>query len=285
MLKMPARTKEKAGANEMEDIKAIVEALHSKSPSGISLATKFKDTFGLEILDARTRKGNRGVHYDFQILVGPAPGVWKNVEHKGSQRAAPIKSEDTPWAAGVQFHNGGCEKYTIARDYARIWYDTHVGSGTLKAEWGLEAPIPSFEDWFKKDAKVQSDPKTAFGKELKRKVREARGPKGSLLEKREVVNTKFHPSEADFETLKAEVLATLKEVLDQKDYWLTIAGDITGVFHCAWYSKFSLGSIQKITMTKEKDIWFHFVCSETSFKAILRFGKGAGFSNIRLDAR
>jgi hypothetical protein len=278
---MPRRTKEQAGANETEDIRAIVEALHTKSATGLRLADTFKQKFGLEILDARARKGNRGVHYDFQILVGSAPGVWKNVEHKGSQQAAPIKPEDTPWAAGVQFHNGGCEKYSIARLYTKAWYDSQIGSGVLKEEWKLAAPIPTYEEWYKKDAIAQTDPKTPFGKELKQKVRAA----GShIRDKREAAQALFNPTSDDLELFKEELLNIMNEVLTQKDYWLTIHGDVKGEFYCAWYPQFLIGSIEEISMKKELDIWFDIKCSGTSFKTILRSGK-ALFSNFRMDAR
>ena len=91
------RTRDNAGSNEVRDIQAIVSSIHTQSPNGLKIMESFKNRFGIDILDARSRPGNRGVHYDFQILVGPAPGVWKNVEHKGSQHYTPIGTDQTPW--------------------------------------------------------------------------------------------------------------------------------------------------------------------------------------------
>jgi hypothetical protein len=275
------RTKATAGRHEVDDIAAIVNALHTKSPAGIKLAAAFESKFGVPLLDARARKGNRKAHYDFEVLVGPAPGAWKKVEHKGSQHNTPIKPDERPWDAGVQFHNGGCELYTIARLYARAWYDTHIGSGALKEEWGLAAPIPTYEEWYAGDAKVQGDPKTAFGKELKQKVRAAGG---HLRDKRAAAQSAFNPTPADMETFKAEILRVMNESLAEKEYWLTIHGDVAGEFCCAWYPQFLIGDIEEVTMNKELDIWFDFRCSGTSFKTILRSGKGL-FSNFRMDAR
>lgn len=280
---MPAgpRTKATAGANETEDIAQIVAAIHSKTPAGLKLTAAFQTRFGQELLDARARKGNRGVHYDFEILVGPAPGAWKKVEHKGSKHYTPIKPEDTPWAAGVQFHNGGCELYSIARLYTKAWYDTQIGSGSLKEEWKLAAPIPSYEEWYACDAKAQKNPKTPFGIELKQKVRAAGA---DLLGKRAAAQAAFNPTSADIETLKAEILPIMNKTLAEKEFWLTIHGEIEGDFHCAWYPPFQIGEIEEVIMKKERDIWFEFKCSGTSFKAILRSGK-ALFSNFRMDAR
>jgi len=287
------RNRNNAGANETEDIQTIVHALHTKTSAGLKLMTSFKEKFGLELLDARERAGNRGVHYDFQILVKTKvynirekawhfQEVWKNVEHKGSQSTCPIPPEQTPWAAGVQFHNGGCDKYTIGRLYARCWYDTLISSGKLKSTWNLTSSIPTFEEWFHKDAKRQDDPSTEFGMELKKKVRESGQNLGDM---RKEVHEVFKPTDADLALFKEEVLTILNKCLNEKEYWLTIHGNILTEFHCAWYPQFLLTELTSVTMRKEKDIWFDFVCPESKFSCILRWGKGAGFSNLRIDAR
>lgn len=287
------RTREMAGKNETEDIKNIVAAIQTRTEAGLKLITSFKEKFGYDILGARERSGNRGVHYDFQILVATKVfnlreknwtirEVWKNIEHKGSQTTAVIPPHQTPWAAGVQFHNGGCEKYSIGKLYAKKWYDLLLVSGDLTKEWSLTSSVPSFEEWFNKDAKAQGDPKTPFGLELKKKVKSAHA---TLGDKRKIVHDAFQPTPEDLTTFKKEALAILNESLSQKEYWLTIHGDILGSFHCAWYPQFLLSELPSVTVRKELDIWFDFVCEETKFSCILRWGKGAGFSNLRIDAR
>jgi hypothetical protein len=279
------RTRDVAGRNEVFDIKEIVRQINARTPAGLKICEAFKAAFvDDEILEARERKGNRGIHYDFEVRVASDPTNWHGVEHKGSQKVAPIPDDQTPWAAGVQFHNGGCEKYSIAKLYAQAWYATHIGSGTLKAEFGVEAAIPTFDEWFAGDAKCQGDPKTPFGKELKRKVKERCGKEG-LLEKRAAAHAAFVPTAADMETFKAESLAILNVCLEQKKYWLTIQGPLTAEFHCKWYPKFTIASITAIRIRVEKDIWFDFECEGCRFSSILRWGKGAGFSNLRIDAR
>jgi hypothetical protein len=281
---MAARTRSTAGAQETADIAAIVEGIRTRSGPGPKIIASFKEQFGIEILDARNRTGsNRGTHYDFEILIG---ATWRRVEHKGSAVATPINPTDTPWAAGVQFHNGGCEKYTIARKYARLWYNMYIGSGTLKTAWSLVAEIPTFEEWYTKDAKVQGDPGTAFGKELKKQVRAARGPISSLRDERAPVNAAFDITDEDLRIFGQEAFAELNAALSQKDYWLTIHGDPTGEFHCRWWPPFTLSPPKSITVRKELDIYFDFTCEEgVSFSGLLRWGKGAGFSNLRIDAR
>jgi hypothetical protein len=279
------RTRNNAGKNEEEDIKKIIIAINTQSSAGINIINQFNLQYGKEIIEAKARPtSNRSTHFDFFIKIRCEPDKWYRVEHKGGRICKPIPIEYRPWTTGVQFHNGGCDTYNMSIYYAKIWYDILIGSGRLKKDWNISAPIPTFDDWFNKDAKTQGDPKTDFGKELKSNVYQNR--KESLREYRAEINELFNPSFEDFETFKTQILSNLNESLEQKDYWLTIQGDLDEEFHCKWYPKFTLSKINTITMRKEKDIWFDIICDDgIKFSCILRWGKGAGFSNIRIDSR
>jgi hypothetical protein len=287
----PKRTKQSAGRNEREDIRKIVAHIKAKSKQGLQLIDAFEARFGRTILDAREealgeKRGNRKKHYDFEILLAATDGAseaWMRVEHKGSKDIVPISADQTPWSAGVQFHNGGCEKYKIALIYARLWYTQWIGSGVLKTKYDMITPIPTFEEWYE-DVKTQAcTPKTAFGKELKKKVRDQCD--SSLLELRESVIAEFNPTDAEMDEFKAEVLQVLNAPLNEKDYWLTIHGDVDSNFYCAWYPKFTLQTIRAVVIRKEKDIFFDFDCDIHQMTCILRWGGGAGFTNLRIDAR
>lgn len=286
---MDERTKENAGRNEVQDIANIIDSINSKNPCGLKIISAFASKFpGRDIIASRARTGtNRGVHYDFQILVRSEKGdEWKSVEHKGSKKCTEIKPTDTPWSAGVQFHNGGCEKYSITKKYAQLWYNTYIQSDTLRTQFGLLKPTPTFDDWYLRDCKVQDDPKTEFGKELKSVVRSLRGKRGSLLEKRKTVNDTLVINEEDKRVLLNEVLPIANHALQQKDYWLTIRGDLYGEFECAWYPQFTISKINEVVVVKNKDIEFTFNCNDDfTFHGILRWGKGAGLSNLRLDLK
>ena len=284
------RKKEKAGANERKDIEYIVNSIHVRNETGVKLINAFHNKFGIEITDARNSTGsNRNTHYDFeiQIRLTNAELVWKKVEHKGCRQFKPIGIDQRPWTAGVQFHNGGCDKYTIAKTYAQIWYTIHIGSCKLKNIWNITAPIPTFNDWYKLDCCVQGDPKTPFGIELKRKVREKNGVKSSLLAERKSVLEAINMTEADKNTLIQELLPIANTVLEEKDYWLTIHGLIeSNEWLAEWYPQFTISAINDVVMEKKKDIFFKFYCSNNfTFNAILRWGKGAGFSCLRIDLR
>lgn len=284
------RTKKKAGANEAIDINTIIEGINTKNTCGLKIMLVFTEKFpGKEIVGARERKGgSRGTHYDFEICVrtigSEDDGEWKRIEHKGSHQYRPIKESDEPWKAGVQFHNGGSEKYSLARKYARTWHAMYIESNKFKNEFGISAAIPTFDDWFKSDCKAQDKPKTAFGKELKEKVIAKRGT--SLLSERMPLNDSLIITEDDKKTLIAEVIPIANHALEQKDYWLTIHGNLAGEFYIAWYPKFTIESIHEVIITKKKDIEMEFRCGgDFVFHGILRWGYGAGFSNLRLDLK
>lgn len=277
------RTRDLAATNELEDIASIIRAINENTAVGRQIISAFYDVFGETIVGARARKGSsRGTHYDFEIKIGD---MWKKVEHKGSQLFKVPKAGDAPWKAGVQFHNGGCEKYSLAKKYARVWYDMYIASGLLKEEFNLASEIPTYEEWFK-DCRQQSDPKTAFGKELKKKVREVRGPRTSLLEKRANVLEALEFSDEDIATFIREVHPIANTALEQKDYWLSIHGSLGGEFNATWYPQFTIREIREVSFKKNLDLEITVKCEDGfEFKPLLRWGKGAGFSCLRIDLR
>lgn len=282
------RTKDTAAANEDADIKCIIDSITKNTPRGQLIKETFKKAFGIEIIDARPRKGRKGsrsTHHDLVIIL--STNEEKQVEHKGSISQASRDDTNKPWRIGVQFFNGPCDKFSICKVYAKKWYEIHISSGSLKEEFQLISPIPSFEEWFTNDCKPQGNPKTAFGKELKTKVRALRGDKASLLEKRKVVNDALDFTEEDIETLKREMLSIANSVLSEKHYWLNIHGELASEFTCAWYPQYLISNIVSVEVEKaDKDITFTFETEDgSSFGGILRWGKGAGFSNLRLDAK
>ena len=295
----PERTKRNAKAHEDADIEAIITAINTAdSPAGKALRSAYKKRFGVKLLAARRsppsatgkRVGGRGVHYDFQIQVGtPSANRWLNVEHKGSKTYAPIDPDLPPWTGGVQFYNGGMEKYRLARRYAEAWYTKYVGSGLLKARYGLKSAIPTLEEWIAKDAKVQGKPKTPFGKELKAVYQARTGCAGkSLTAERDEFVAEFVTScdAGECARLAEDILPLVRDSLGQKDVWLQIAGDVNGDFHLAWSPQLCVERIERVTIVAGRDIELAVECgADFKFGGILRWGYGAGFSNLRLDLR
>jgi hypothetical protein len=286
---MSQRTRENAGSNETKDIASIINHIHNKTAVGLRFMNQFKTTLGNELLNARVRKGsNRGTHYDFEVLVRYNDGreEWKRVEHKGSATKREFAAGEKPWEAGVQWFNGGCEKFPLCKKYAKVWYDMYIASGELKKAFALNATQPTFEEWFASDCKAQDNPKTVFGKELKANVRKVRGDKASLLEKREAVNAALEITEEDKKELISVIQGLATNIMNEKEIWLTVLGPLDGDFTFQWYGSISFPPITSVEVSKEKDIKFKFQCGdEITFDGILRWGRGAGFSNLRLDAK
>lgn len=285
---MAERTKANAGANEDADIGKIVDGINSRNACGQKLIETAQRMLNIVIIGARCRTGSsRGTHYDFEALVQITPkiSVWRKIEHKGGKDLSPIKDEEKPWAAGIQFYNGGCEKFAFTKIYAKLWYDKLIASDVLKNKFNIKAPIPTFEDWFTLDCKTQGEPKTAFGKEMKAVYRSHATRPLLELERRLIVDA-FDITEEDKQGLITEVLGIANDVLKEKEFWLTIRGNLDGDFNCAWYPSFTISKINSVILQKGRDILFEFHCEGLDpFHGHLRWGSSQGISNLRMDLK
>lgn len=287
------RTKAQAKHNEENDIARLIEQLNgSPCPLHHAFETSFPGYYigGARLYDPTNKKkaGTRSVHYDFEVLVSNEQGEysWWKVEHKGSIVCREIDPSCPPWTGGVQFYNGGMEKYRLCLRYAEAWYNQYIGSGWLSAEYGIVEPIPSLAEWITKDARVQGNPKTAFGLALKRAVR-ARGEE-SLRRLRDEFVPRFVASltETDYRNFQDDVFPILRDSLSQKDVWLQIAGDVDGSYHARWSRALTVERCGWPIIRGEKDVTGEVDTDcEYPIRFILRWGKGAGFSNLRLDLK
>lgn len=297
------RNKPCAKKNEECDIIKIVRLINEKCPK---ILNAFESVFiKYKILNAIASGASRRDHHDFKITVEEIDTklqhLW-TVEHKGTQKKATPNSP--PWKGGVQFYNGGMEKFKIAEEYAKSWYEMFIASECLRKEFDIPNDIstPDYDTWRNKDAKTQGNPKTPFGVALKKSVREKFGPKSSLIEHR----NKFVPSfiklvETDtkiMDTLKDEILEISKKTFEQKDAWLEINGnvdvdvdvdaDVDSEFTIKWTKKLTISQITSISFDeKTKSDFTGKVESDLGYpiKFIIRWGKGAGFSNLRVDLK
>jgi hypothetical protein len=294
------RTRTTTKSNEELDIHRIIEYLSSKSET--KLLRSFSEQIGGEECIVRaystlgqkgTKSGDRKTHYDFCVDTNQRIGL--RVEHKGSKDNKPIDPTMKPWHLGVQWHNGS-PKYQVLNKYLRLWYDYWVGSGRLSEKYQIVAPIPVFEIWMKKDAMVQGNPTTPYGKELKQKARERNGEKSSLMEERDEFVTQGGFSQElltteDLEELKQGVMETANRCLQEKDLWIQIAGNLhdesEDAFQVQWSPKCAMMSeIVSVEMSVKKNVEFVFTCVD-GFRilGIMRWGKGQGFSNFRFDLK
>jgi len=285
--------------NEEHDITLLLNTINDPL-KGETLRTSFQSSFPeWEVMGARQsdptgkeKAGSRGTHYDFQIHVRHPithpQGTWWKVEHKGSQSYHPIDASLPPWTGGVQFFNGGMEKYRITMKYAIQWYEMYIASGYLTREYDLSAyPIPTLEEWIKQDAKVQGDPKTPFGKALKLSVRK-RGLSSLLALRDEFVKAFVDRlTEQDECELAEDILPIIQSSFQQKDVWLQVAGNVSsGIYHTRWSPALRIQCIRRVRFVQKKDVMVELDtdCAHP-IQCILRWGKGAGFSNLRLDIK
>ena len=134
-------------------------------------------------------------------------------------------------------------------------------------------------------------PNPDYGKELTKKYQtrhgktSMNGKKNSPKDYRIEVIKEFTLDDNLKNILIKEVQKRLDEIMGEKDVWLQTTGDIeTDKFSFKWSKNIVSQKIKDVVLLPKSDINFLFNCEdEKSFKCILRFGKGTGFSNIRLD--
>ena len=282
--------RENNGKNERVNIKDIMNHLNTSTPLGIKLILSLEKDMNIEFKKAYERNGNnRHTHYDFVII--DKNGKEYQIEHKGSCLYKKIKDTDKPFKSGVQFVNAGCEKFEISRIYASLWYEEYIKSGYLSKTYKLESEIPTFNTWYKSDCCTQGNPKTKFGEELKKKYRNEYG-KTSLLKLRKKINDKFLDKIGSdnkiLENFKQIVINIGNTCLNEKHVWIQINGDINGDINkidFKWYNGFKLNENYKVQAITKSDIDFYFNSDskDFNFRCKLRWGKGCGFSNLRID--
>ena len=280
---------------EEQRIRFICDSINNRTGLGTQMRNKYMELFGKEISNVVTMGGGLKDHYDF--VINHTDNTSKRCEEKGTDTYYEyISNFKIPWENSVQRYNGSGDKFSIGRKYAKLWWEKVVNDKTIKSDYNLDCEIPTEEEWLSMDAFKNGDPTSPYGVLLKKKFRERfpgrtsmNGKKGVPYDYRKNVNPLFTFTEEDEAVLIKELQAILDEIMDEKECWLQTTGTITGPFNFKWYDKIPSPKIEKITMSWKEgaDIYFH--CStenpQRNFKCILRFGKGTGFSNIRLDIR
>jgi hypothetical protein len=280
--------------DEQVFISLIHNHVNNKTPSGIKIINAFVPPYTL--CSTIESGATRSTHHDLKVeLVDTslivtsvkeeqAEKIIKNVEFKGSKHFKAIDPTKQPWTNGVQFYNGPGNKFTIGRTYARQFYDTMLDE--LIAQYDIKSIKPSYEIW-SKDAFRQGKPKSAFVCEL----REKGYLSDHLSDIRKKFNRTFVVSAIDLIILLTEVEKIANEVLDCKDYWLQIHGDIETpeTFHVRWSNKtapLKIQEVEQIISKSDADINFKFVCEDGSeFTAKMRWGYGQCITNIRIDIK
>lgn len=273
---------------QKEDIRIskLCDNINNNTKLGIKLKESYFKFYDKQI-DNSIKVGGNKDHYDIKII--HTDKTSKKIEVKSSETfQSVIKSTIRPWEIGVQFLNGPGNKFTIGNYYAKLWYDNIICNRSIVGKYVNETiKCPDLEEWKCKDAFKCADPSTEFGITLKKNYRESH-PKSSMLDCRKIVNEKFEFTEEHKITMINEVQEIYNKCMNEKDGWFQTFGDPDELekFNFKWYKKIEAYKIIDIKCIKGLDIMFEIRCeNDYKFKAILRWGKGAGFSNIRLDLK
>jgi hypothetical protein len=252
-----------------------------------------------KIIEKVEKTGRLKDHFDF--VIHHTDGTIHRCEEKGCELGKHITKDSKPWENSVQVLNGIGNSFTLGCEYAKIFYNKILKERSLDKFVDVELPeLPSEAEWLKKDAFRCGDPITNYGKKLKEEFRKKYGDKTSFTGQkgtpdfiRPIMNKEMEKMWAKDDTCKKQLIKELQEKLDdifeQKDCYLQTSGDITiENIDFMWKPRISPPKITDITIDIQKDIYFD-IHADTgksySFRSILRWGKGCGFSNIRFDVR
>ncbi len=111
--------------------------------------------------------------------------------------------------------------------------------------------------------------------------------------RKDINNDLFNKIQSDstiLEVFTKTVIDLGNTCLLEKDLWLQINGDINGNLSnidFKWYDKILLDEKYRVNISMRSDFDFEFINIENkiNFKAKLRWGKGCGFSNLRIDLK
>ena len=285
--------------NEDKRVKEIRKQMNNDTGYGPKLKHDYKTVIGKEIKKVDDSGGGLKDHYD--LICVHTDGTEHKIEEKGTEIYHPFISEKTvPWENSVQRYNGPGKQFKICRRFVELWYDNVICDENIKKQYCPDIPIPSKKKWIDNDA-FSIDPKTDYGKALKKNYRELHPPlkgtrgnsmngkNGSPEDMRKRVIPKFIMTQQDKDTLISELQSKLNDTMGVKDAWLQTTGDpSTDTFNWRWYKKINSPKIKDIILdTSRLDIYFKCITEDEScnFDCIMRFGKGTGFSCVRIDIR
>ena len=272
--KEPVKNAHKKASDEKINIDKLHYHINNNTESG----KKIRNCFNLLDENIKLTKtiqcgADRKTHYDFKIETETNKDIFDNfrVEFKGSEQFVVIDENKPPWFYGVQFYNGPGSTFNIGHIYAKKFYDNCLNK--IIDKLNITIPKPSYDEWVK-DALRQGKPKTAFVKKIKELNNTDDTIKEFLSDLRMEFNKTFKLSDYELDIFKNEVEKIIENVLNEKDYWLQIHGDIDNPdeFHVKWSKKCLFTKIIKIEQIagSGKDINIKMTCNNKIIEEIGR---------------
>lgn len=282
-------TKSGNGNDETQRLKIIADEINSNSEIGRKMKESYKEKFNKDISKVDI-KGSKSDYYD--LLIINTDGTKLKCEEKGTKNYSIIDCNTIPYENSVQFYNGPAKNFSISKKYLQIWYNENVNNAQIKQMYNLPN-IPSFEEWLEGSPYCMVDPTNNYSKMLKKNYREKYGENTSMngwkhdnIDYRAIVNSKFNLSEFDKQILIKETQEIYTNIMNEKEIWLQTTGNPCGLFSFSWYDKIEPKIITDVYLVKKKDVLFKFILDNNindTFTAIMRWGKGCGFSCFRID--
>jgi len=296
------KTKDTNKKDEEKRLKLISENVNNNTAIGIKIKEAYTKEFNKEIKKMKVT-AKLSDHYD--ILIIHTDGSKKKCEEKGTKKYHKnINNIDKPWQYSVQIFNGIGNHYKIGRMYSRIWYNHNIFPGEVREKYDIQAPIPTYENWSKKDAFKCGEPVTDYGIELKKNFRKIHGPKTSMngVSKKGFTPNKFDYRKSVIKELKDLYTDKIKKIFirevqekfnifyKDKECYLQTTGDIeTDKFNFKWYDKIEIPKVTDIIIKDgSTDLKFDITKESNDnikYSLILRFGGGSGFTNLRIDTK
>ena len=284
------------GSDESDRLKWLTEEINNNTEFGIQFKDDYKKFYN-KLIEKIDIIGGRKKHYDFVLY--HTDGTIYKCEEKGNKKIYDLNKSKTPWEKAVQRLNGNLKYFNIPYIYAKIWYNTIVCSSNINNTIGNTLPIPSFDDWYNMDCCPQGNPKTKWGIDNKKNVKNKwkNGDKDISLNKKNGVPidgreliidelmSKFTNEIKGF--LIEQLQDAINNIMNEKDIWITTCGTIPNIKYRFWnHIEPEIISNIKIKYNNGSDIIFQCIVDNgNNFECYLRWGKGCGFSNLRFDIR
>lgn len=236
---------------------------------------------GSKTLDSAELMGGCNKHYD--LLLKFEDGTTEQCELKWAKKSKKkVEKMRTPWEQAGQYLNGTGPAWRIREWYARQWHEQILLWS--KKEFDIEAEIPDFEEWFKKDMS-SSGAKTDFAKELKVELSKPTQMEVMKKKKAEFVKKLVVPDEIK-KQLYEDYRSATDDALAEKDCWLTF----NGVGECRLWGRIQNDDVGWEKLERKEDsvdlVWYYDNASDGITREIrVRFQNGIGIANLSVQCK
>jgi len=277
-----------ARANETKRIKLIVNYMNDPNNEiGKKMCADNCKKYNKDKIIRVEKAGSNSDHYDFTVYY--SEDDYKRIEEKHSKKK--LNTNAVPWKNSGQIFNGIGKHFIVGHIYTRLYYDIVICKTNwckiLKCSKSEIPDLPEYEEWVE-DAFRCGDPKTPWGCFIKSRFR-ALWPGESFTGRKNTPDLRselpeFKLTDEQTQTFIEQINDKFGYALSQKDGFLQTKGDINSDnFEFAWRDPVPLLNITTINIRHKKDIFFDLINDNGyNFTGTLRWGKGVGFTNIRL---